>query len=73
MTNPGSLVEERQLLVGGKWVDASGGTYEILNPATEQPSGRRPTRPRMTQMPQPQRLEMPSRDGRRRRHGNASL
>ena len=27
--------EERQLLIGGKWVDASGDTYEIVNPATE--------------------------------------
>ena len=42
MNNPGSLVEERQLLVGGKWIDASGGTYEVLNPATEQPVGRAP-------------------------------
>ncbi len=42
MTNPGSEVDERQLLVGGKWVDASGGTYEIVNPATEQPVGRAP-------------------------------
>ena len=42
MTNPGSPVEQRQLLVGGKWVDASGGTYEILNPATEQIVGRAP-------------------------------
>jgi len=42
MTNPSSQVDERQLLVGGKWVDASGGTYEILNPATEEPVGRAP-------------------------------
>jgi phenylacetaldehyde dehydrogenase len=42
MTNPGSLVEERQLLVGGKWVDASGGTYDIVNPATEELVGRAP-------------------------------
>jgi acyl-CoA reductase-like NAD-dependent aldehyde dehydrogenase len=42
MTNPGSQPEERQLLVGGKWVDASGGTYEILNPATELPVGQAP-------------------------------
>jgi acyl-CoA reductase-like NAD-dependent aldehyde dehydrogenase len=34
--------EERQLLIGGKWVDASGGTYEIVNPATEQPVGLAP-------------------------------
>ncbi len=26
---------EHQLLIGGKWVDASDGTYEIVNPATE--------------------------------------
>lgn len=42
MTNPESLVEERQLLVGGKWVDASGGTYEIVNPATEDIVGHAP-------------------------------
>ncbi len=33
---------ETQLLVGGKWVDASGGTYEIVNPATEEPVGDAP-------------------------------
>src|ERR1700689_5590049 len=27
---------EHQLLIGGKWVDASDGTYEIVNPATEE-------------------------------------
>jgi acyl-CoA reductase-like NAD-dependent aldehyde dehydrogenase len=42
MTNPGSQIEECQLLVGGKWVDASGGTYEIVNPATEEPAGQAP-------------------------------
>ena len=42
MTNPESPVEERQLLVGGKWVDASGGTYEIVNPATEETVGHAP-------------------------------
>jgi phenylacetaldehyde dehydrogenase len=42
MTNPESLVEERQLLVGGKWVDALGGTYEIVNPATEEIVGHAP-------------------------------
>ncbi len=42
MTNPRSQVEERQLLVGGKWTEASGGTYEIVNPATEQPVGQAP-------------------------------
>jgi acyl-CoA reductase-like NAD-dependent aldehyde dehydrogenase len=30
-----STREERQLLIGGKWVDAEGGAYEIVNPATE--------------------------------------
>ena len=28
--------DEHQLLIGGKWVDASGGTYDIVNPATEE-------------------------------------
>jgi acyl-CoA reductase-like NAD-dependent aldehyde dehydrogenase len=27
--------EERRLLVGGRWQEAGGGTYEVLNPATE--------------------------------------
>jgi acyl-CoA reductase-like NAD-dependent aldehyde dehydrogenase len=31
--------EERALLVGGKWAEAGGGVYEILNPATEEPVG----------------------------------
>jgi len=34
--------DERQLLIGGKWVDASAGTYEVVNPATEQPVGQAP-------------------------------
>jgi len=33
---------ENQLLIGGKWLDASGGTYEIVNPATEEPVGLAP-------------------------------
>jgi acyl-CoA reductase-like NAD-dependent aldehyde dehydrogenase len=34
-------VEDR-LLIGGEWVAASGGTYEIVNPATEQAVGLAP-------------------------------
>jgi acyl-CoA reductase-like NAD-dependent aldehyde dehydrogenase len=33
---------EHQLLIGGKWVDAADGTYEIINPATEEPVGQAP-------------------------------
>jgi phenylacetaldehyde dehydrogenase len=33
---------ENQLLIGGKWVDASDGTYEIVNPATEEIVGLAP-------------------------------
>ncbi len=33
---------EHQLLIGGKWVDASDGTYEIVNPATEEIVGQAP-------------------------------
>ena len=33
---------EHQLLIGGKWVDASEGTYEIVNPATEEIVGLAP-------------------------------
>lgn len=31
-----------QLLIGGKWVEASGGTYPIVNPATEETVGPAP-------------------------------
>src|SRR5580704_4014285 len=34
--------QERQLLIGGKWVDASGDPYEIINPATEEVVGTAP-------------------------------
>ena len=34
--------DEHQLLIGGEWVDASGGTYEVVNPATEEVVGRAP-------------------------------
>src|SRR5580704_16091549 len=33
---------EHQLLIGGKWVDASEGTYDIINPATEEVVGQAP-------------------------------
>jgi len=36
------LVRESQLLLGGKWVDASGGRYGIVNPATEDLVGEAP-------------------------------
>jgi acyl-CoA reductase-like NAD-dependent aldehyde dehydrogenase len=34
--------DEQQLLIGGKWVEASDGTYDIINPATEEVVGRAP-------------------------------
>jgi phenylacetaldehyde dehydrogenase len=34
--------DETQLLIGGKWVDAGDGTYDIINPATEQVVGQAP-------------------------------
>jgi acyl-CoA reductase-like NAD-dependent aldehyde dehydrogenase len=34
--------DEHQVLIGGKWVDASDGTYDIVNPATEAVVGRAP-------------------------------
>jgi len=37
-----STREERQLLIGGKWVEASGGTYDVVNPATEEVVGAAP-------------------------------
>jgi acyl-CoA reductase-like NAD-dependent aldehyde dehydrogenase len=33
---------ESQLFIGGKWVDASGGTYDVVNPATEEVVGSAP-------------------------------
>jgi acyl-CoA reductase-like NAD-dependent aldehyde dehydrogenase len=33
---------ESQLLIGGKWVTASDGTYDIINPATEEVVGQAP-------------------------------
>ena len=33
---------ETQLLIGGKWVDAGDGTYDIINPATEEVVGQAP-------------------------------
>jgi acyl-CoA reductase-like NAD-dependent aldehyde dehydrogenase len=33
---------ERELLIGGKWVEASDGTYDIINPATEGVVGQAP-------------------------------
>ena len=34
--------DEHQLLIGGKWVDAADGTYDIINPATEEVVGQAP-------------------------------
>src|SRR2546425_2583061 len=31
-----------QVLIGGRWVPAEGGTYPVVNPATEEPAGRAP-------------------------------
>ena len=39
---PASQRRESQLFIGGKWVDASGGTYDVINPATEEPVGQAP-------------------------------
>src|SRR5579863_7935750 len=39
--SPG-IRRESQLFIGGKWVDASGGTYEVVNPATEEVVGTAP-------------------------------
>ena len=33
---------ETQLLIGGKWVEAGDGTYDIVNPATEEVVGQAP-------------------------------
>ncbi len=33
---------EQQLLIGGKWIDASDGTYDVINPATEGVVGQAP-------------------------------
>ena len=39
--SPG-IRRESQLFIGGKWVEASGGTYEVVNPATEEVVGTAP-------------------------------
>jgi acyl-CoA reductase-like NAD-dependent aldehyde dehydrogenase len=36
MSKVDKVNDESQLLIGGKWVDASGGTYDVVNPATEE-------------------------------------
>jgi acyl-CoA reductase-like NAD-dependent aldehyde dehydrogenase len=36
------MKQEGQLLIGGKWVDASGDAYEVINPATEEVVGTAP-------------------------------
>ena len=41
MTGPHAR-HEHQLLIGGKWVDAGAGTYDVINPATEEVVGRAP-------------------------------
>ncbi len=28
--------KQYRLLIGGEWVDGSGGTYDVVNPATEE-------------------------------------
>jgi phenylacetaldehyde dehydrogenase len=38
----GKVKDESQLFIGGKWVDASGGTYDVVNPATEEVVGTAP-------------------------------
>jgi acyl-CoA reductase-like NAD-dependent aldehyde dehydrogenase len=35
-------IEEPNLMIGGRWVPASGGTYDIVNPATEEVVGAAP-------------------------------
>jgi len=39
----GNLKDERQLLIGGRWTDASAGTYDVVNPATEEVVGAAPS------------------------------
>jgi acyl-CoA reductase-like NAD-dependent aldehyde dehydrogenase len=39
--SPG-IRRESQLFIGGKWVEASGGTYDVVNPATEEVVGTAP-------------------------------
>ena len=34
--------DETQLLIGDRWVDAGDGTYDIVNPATEEVVGQAP-------------------------------
>jgi acyl-CoA reductase-like NAD-dependent aldehyde dehydrogenase len=41
MTGP-DVRHEHQLLIGGTWVDAGSGTYDVINPATEEVVGQAP-------------------------------
>ena len=34
--------DETRLLIGGEWVEAGNGTYDIINPATEEVVGQAP-------------------------------
>jgi len=58
---------EHQLLIGGKWVDASDGTYDIINPATEEVVGQARPMPglprRRPRTPKPDGPPGPSRTG----------
>ena len=55
--------DETQLLIGGKWVDAGDGTYDVINPATEEVVGQAPNA-----SPRTPRLRRP-RPGTHSRHG----
>ena len=53
--------DEKQLLIGGRWVDAGDGTYDIVNPATEEVVGQArprppPARPSQPGPPRPSRI-----------------
>lgn len=37
-----TMVEEPRLLIGGSWIEAAGGTYPVVNPATEDVVGHAP-------------------------------
>ena len=55
--------DETQLLIGGKWVDAGDGTYDIINPATEQVVGQAPNASVADATRRPRRPGRPSRRG----------
>ena len=55
--------DETKLLIGGRWVEAGDGTYDIINPATEGVVGQAPNASVEDARAAPRRRPRPSRPG----------